>query len=106
MSNFTQEDIQYVKAVLTAAYGEGFSNQISITDETFIVLAEIFEESGRCSDNIDLVPRPTGSLARPGISYALRLVKQIGKELLLDPARKTYYICNLFAFQSRRAMFF
>jgi len=106
MSNFTQEDIQYVKAVLAAAYGERFSNQVAITEETFIVLAEIFEESGKCSDNMDLVPRPVGSLARPGISYALKLVKQIGKELLIDPARKSYYICNLFAFQSRRAMFF
>lgn len=105
MTTFTQEEIQYAKAVLKAAYGERFANQIPMNENTFVTLAEIREESGKCSDGIDLVPQPHGSIARPTLSYALKLVKQIGKELLLDPAKKNYYICNLFTFQSRKGMF-
>ncbi len=106
MSTFTQEEIQYAKVVLKAAYGERFANQVPINENTFLTLAEILEESGKCSDNIDLVPRPHGSIARPTISYALKLIKQICKEILIDPAKQNYYICNLFTFQSRRGMFF
>lgn len=63
MSTFTQEDVRYAKAVLKAACGERFANQIAINENTFITLAEILEDSGKCSDN--MVPRPHGSIARP-----------------------------------------
>lgn len=106
MSDLTHEDVQYARAILAAAYGQRFASQVQVTENTLLILAEIITESGRCSDNMDLVPRPHHSLSKPAISYAKKLVRQIGKELIMEPAKKHYYICNVFAFQSRRGMFF
>lgn len=101
----SMDDVKYAKAILTTAYGAQFANQVQISEHTITTLAEILTESGKCSDNMDLVPNPHGSLARPGLKYALKVIRKVGLEILVDPARKSYYICDLMAFRSRQASF-
>jgi hypothetical protein len=56
-------------------------------------VSNALQESGECSDMMDLVPRPTNPIAKPGIGYAVKQIRRIAKELVVGN-EKQYITCK------------
>ncbi|MGC1509030.1 hypothetical protein, partial [Ketobacter sp.] len=83
----TPEDIDYIKAILNAFYGERVALKVTITsvsDETLRFVSILLEETGECSHWIDVVPDPKGLLTPTSAfkKYALRLIRNAGKAFM------------------------
>ncbi|MDH2433361.1 hypothetical protein QCD60_12345 [Pokkaliibacter sp. MBI-7] len=95
MSVISQEDEKHARAVLSAFYGDSFNSRGRVNERVIELLAEIIEEASQCTKQIDLVPKPVGPVgAKPGISWALKQVAKLGKQLVRTPSLKISLICK------------
>lgn len=105
MDQITPDDIKFARAILIAMYGESFANSVRIDENSMALIAEMLVETESCTDSIDLVPSSPGYFAKPALSYVLKVIRKVGQEILIDPAKKTLIICNRVVFRSRQAAF-
>ncbi len=105
MDAITDEDVNYAREILSVMYGDQFAQTVDINEYSLGLIAEMLIETGKCSDDIDLVPKTPGYFVKPGLKYVLKIVRQVGKEIMLDPAKKSYLMCDRVIFRSRQAAF-
>ncbi len=105
MESITPEDIKYAREILSAMYGDGFAKSVRVDENALTIIAEMLIETESCTDSIDLVPRSPGYFAKPTLTYVLKVIRKVGHEILIDPAKKTLLICNRVVFRSRQASF-
>ncbi len=99
-----QSDKMEMKKVIAFFWGDRVANSIPLTERTATFLAQILEESGACSETMDLVPRPSGSLVRPGISYAIKQIKRVASELVKGNQSQYISCKNIVALKYRTAV--
>lgn len=95
----TQEDIDYIQAILKAFYGDSVARKAtmtSVSDETLRLVAVLLEETGECSHWIDVVPNPKDLLSPTSTfkKYALRLIRNAGKAFM-DTSFKVNIMCKM-----------
>ena len=95
----TQEDVEYIQAILKAFYDERLSRKATMTsicDETIRLVSALLEETGECSHWIDAVPSPKDLLSPTSSfkKYALRLIRDAGKAFM-DTSLKVNIMCKV-----------
>ncbi len=93
------EDIDHIKAILRAFYGDGLAKRATISsvgDETLRLIAILLEETGECSHWIDVVPNPKDLMSPTSTfkKYALRLIRNAGKAFM-DDSFKVNIMCKM-----------
>lgn len=87
----TQEDREYTAAVVNFFWpGQALASS-GVTESYIRLASDALSSANTCSDNMDLVPRPTGM--KPDIKWALKQIRKIGQRIRNnDPG--IYFICK------------
>lgn len=93
-------DREYVSAPINFFWGDGTASPESVNERSAEVVYTAVTESQSCSASMDLVPRPSGG--KPGISYIVKQVAGIGKNIASGNSQ-THYICKLLVSQNFRS---
>lgn len=87
----SQEDRTYTIAIINFFWPNQNVTSSQVTEALVIFAAEALDSANTCSDNMDLVPRPTGF--RPDIKWALKQVRKIGQRFL-EQNPGVYWVCK------------
>jgi hypothetical protein len=96
----TADDISYIKAIVSAFYGEQTARKITsqaVTFKTVHNVALLLRETVDCSKWVDSVPNPQDLLfpAKSLHKWALRVLRNAGKPFLLG-SLKVNIMCKSF----------
>jgi hypothetical protein len=77
---------------LSTIFGGGTASPQSVNERSAEVVYTAISEAQACSASMDLVPRPSGG--KPGISYIVKQIASIGKNII-SGSTSIYYVCKV-----------
>ncbi|MGI0118798.1 hypothetical protein [Zooshikella sp. RANM57] len=84
-------DQEYIAVLINYFWGEGAATPSAINGNVINTVYEVLLEAQSCSSSMDLVPRPSGSVA--GIGYSVSQLVNIGKRIASGDTR-LYITCK------------
>lgn len=100
--DISQEDRAYTVAIINFFWPNQNVTKNQVTEALVVFAADALGSANTCSDNMDLVPRPTGM--RPDVKWALKQVRKIGQRFL-EQNPGVYWVCrNRVAYTQRRKL--
>lgn len=97
----TQEDREYTATIINFFWPEQRVSPEGVTDSMVRLASDALSSANTCSDNMDLVPRPTG--VKPDLKWALKQIRKIAKRIHENNAG-VYFVCKqaiAYSFQGR-----
>jgi hypothetical protein len=91
MMDISQEDRDYTISIINYFWPSVKVTSGDVTQQLVIFSAEVLTSGHKCSRSMDLVPRTPG--LKPGIKWALKQVRKVGKRLLQN-SEKVYMVCQ------------
>ncbi|RLK50660.1 hypothetical protein DFR31_0566 [Alkalispirillum mobile] len=85
-------DREHISAAINYFWGDGTASPQSVNERSAEVVYTAISEAQSCSASMDLVPRPSGG--KPGISYIVKQVAKIGKNIVSGDA-SVYHVCKV-----------
>lgn len=95
----TEDDKLYARQIIAAFFGESYASQFTnINEDVVEVIGEMLDASADCTEWMDYVPKPVPPIGpRPGIKWALRKLRKVGKALMSNPSGKHNFTCKTFS---------
>ncbi|UZD67251.1 hypothetical protein [Marinobacter sp. AN1] len=87
----TQEEQRYVSDIINYFWGEGTAKPSQINQRVARLAHEALAEAGKCTGNMDLVPRPPQ--ARPSLKYVITQFRKILTRIA-EEEREIYQLCR------------
>lgn len=82
----------HARSILSAFFGPAFASRITINDKVVEVIWKMISNSKKCTELVQLVPRPTGGI--PGASYIVMQLGKLGYRLISSKDEEISNICK------------